>query len=263
MIRFLDELSDLEKLSLMPMSYSRLNTYDMCNAKYFFSYIAKQPSQYGEAALLGNLVHAVLENKLQADKEIVAEDADSFMLELENQKPIVDPNDIVGDEFMELGRQLLVDFIDRHVGQEWPIYSKEMPFEVVLGPALFRGFIDRVDVYKNKVCITDYKTGKHEVAQKNVAKDLQLGIYALIMERLFPGKEIYAELYYLRTARQKGHLFTRDDLSAVEDRLLELVNKILSQRWFSYTDQPRVCSFCDHAESGICNFGSRYYRRRH
>ena len=260
MIRFLDELSEIEKLSLIPMSYSRISTYDMCNAKYYFSYILKEPPLYGEAALLGNIVHAVLEEKLQPDTPVEERDLDAFLVELEVQKPKVDRQNIVGPEFMQVGRQILEEFVDRHKGEEWPIYSKEMPFELVVGPALIRGFMDRVDVYEDKVHITDYKTGKREVAKKNVHLDLQLGIYALVAEKLFPDKQIYAELYYLRTARQKGHLFTRDDLEAVEFRLLETINKIKDQRWFPYTDEPRVCSFCDHAASGACSFGSRYYR---
>lgn len=260
MIRFLDELSDLEKLSLIPMSYSRISTYDMCNAKYYFSYILKEPPLYGEAALLGNIVHAVLEEKLQPSVPVEEKDLDSFLVELESQKSKIDKEDIVGSDFMQLGRQILEEFIDRHKGEEWPIYSKEMPFELVIGSALIRGFIDRVDVYSDRVHITDYKTGKREVAQKNAHLDLQLGIYALVAEKLFPDKEIYAELYYLRTARQKGHLFTRDDLEAVESKLLDVINKIKDQRWFPYSDEPRICSFCDHAASGICGFGSRYFR---
>lgn len=262
MIRFLDELSDLEKLALIPMSYSRISTYDMCNAKYFFSYVLKEPPLYGEAALLGNIVHAVLEEKLQPNVPIEESDLDVLLAELEIQKPKVDKNNLVGEEFMEVGRVILEGFVDRHRGEEWPIYSKEMPFEVVIGPALIRGFMDRVDVYPDKIHITDYKTGKREVAKKNVHMDLQLGIYALVAERLFPGKDIYAELYYLRSARQKGHLFTRDDLAEIEVRLSETINGIIDQRWFPYTDEPRVCSFCDHAASGTCSFGSRYFRSK-
>lgn len=83
MIRFLDELSEIEKLSLIPMSYSRISTYDMCNAKYYFSYILKEPPLYGEAALLGNIVHAVLEEKLQPDTPVEERDLDAFLVELE------------------------------------------------------------------------------------------------------------------------------------------------------------------------------------
>ena len=54
-IKTLDELSEFEKLSLIPVSYSRFNTLSMCEAKYFFSYILKEPQTFGAAATLGKV----------------------------------------------------------------------------------------------------------------------------------------------------------------------------------------------------------------
>ena len=51
-IRSLDELTDLEKLSLVDFSYSRLDTYKMCPSKYFYAYIQKEPRSFNEPAVL-------------------------------------------------------------------------------------------------------------------------------------------------------------------------------------------------------------------
>lgn len=51
-IRSLDELTDLEKLSLVDFSYSRLDTYKMCPSKYFYTYIQKEPRSFNEPAVL-------------------------------------------------------------------------------------------------------------------------------------------------------------------------------------------------------------------
>jgi len=45
-------ISELEKISLMDLSYSRIDAYMSCPAKYFFSYIKKEPRRFGEAAAL-------------------------------------------------------------------------------------------------------------------------------------------------------------------------------------------------------------------
>jgi len=47
-----DQLSDLEKMSLIDLSYSRMDSYLSCAAKYFFSYIKKEPRMFGQAAAL-------------------------------------------------------------------------------------------------------------------------------------------------------------------------------------------------------------------
>ena len=61
-ITSVDKIDSLTKLSLMDLSYSRIDTYTMCPAKYFYSYITKEPRFFNEAATLGNIVHAVLED---------------------------------------------------------------------------------------------------------------------------------------------------------------------------------------------------------
>lgn len=69
-IKQYDNLSDFEKLSLVDFSYSRIDTYNQCAAKYFYSYIQKEPRQFNAAATLGNIVHSVLENTLDNNKEL-------------------------------------------------------------------------------------------------------------------------------------------------------------------------------------------------
>lgn len=262
MVRLLDELTDLEKLALIPMSYSRLNTYQMCESMYFFSYIKKDEGLFGEAAKLGNVVHAVLENQLERNVPILRADEEKYLAEFEIQREEYDPEHLISAEYIQAGHQMIQEFLDRHEGDKVPIVKKEMSFEIVIGPALFRGFIDRVDATRDTTYITDYKTGKNEVAAKNVQFDLQLGIYALAVKKLMPDRPVHAQLYYLKSGRQKGHLYTEDDLLAIESRLLELVEEIVDKRHFKWTDNPRICGFCDHAKSGVCGVGVTRLRQR-
>jgi RecB family exonuclease len=130
-----------------------------------------------------------------------------------------------------------------------------MAFSYVIGSFAVNGFIDRVDEYENRVEIIDYKTGKWEVAQKNIKDNLQLGIYALAASIAFPGKEIYAELYYLRSGKRKGHTFTLEDLERVKESIVDAGNTILNDSNFLPISNERICSFCDHAKSGACAVG--------
>ena len=156
---------------------------------------------------------------------------------------------------------MLTEFVDRHMGEIFSIHEKEKAFEIVIGTSLIRGFIDRVDIFGDRLFVVDYKTGKNEVAQKRVHENLQLGIYALAMDKMFPGKEIYAELYYLRSGKQKGHLFTRDDLDEMEVKVSILLKQIIDQKIFSPTANVRICSFCDFAQTEACKIGAQRNRK--
>lgn len=256
-IKTLDELSEFEKLSLIPVSYSRLNTLDMCEAKYFFSYILKEPQTFGAAATLGNVLHKVLEEKLEKGKVIKKSDLNLFIEEYHNQIPNYDPNSDIPDNMLIDGETMLVDFIDRHNGESFEIEYKEKGFSIVIGNALVNGYIDRVDVVGDTVYITDYKSGKREEAQKNISRNVQLGIYALAMKKAYPDKNIHASLYYLRSGKQKGHLFTDGDLLEVELLIKDLIYKLVNKNNYSYTPNTFICSFCDYAKNGVCSVGAR------
>lgn len=51
-IKKIDDLDPLQKLALIDFSYSRIDTYQQCPSKYFYSYIKKEPRIFGEAAVL-------------------------------------------------------------------------------------------------------------------------------------------------------------------------------------------------------------------
>jgi len=256
-IRTLDELSEFEKLSLIPVSYSRLNTLDMCEAKYFFSYILKEPQTFGAAATLGNVLHKVLEEKLKRNQVIKKSDLDSFIEVYNSQIPNYDPNSEIPDTMLIDGETMLVEFIDRHDGESFDIEYQEKGFTIVIGNALVSGYIDRIDIVGDTVYIIDYKSGKREEAQKNISKNIQLGIYALAMKKAYPDKNIHASLYYLRSGKQKGHLFTDGDLLEIELLIRDLIYKLVNKGNFSYTPNSFICSFCDYAKNGVCSVGAR------
>jgi RecB family exonuclease len=261
MLRFKEELSPLERLALIDMSYSRLDTLQMCEAKYYFTYVLKGERVFGPAAALGNIVHGVLEKADLNDLDL-DELTDLFDLE----RPEYDPNEEIDDGLISVGQTILEEFVDRHSGDEFDILGRELEFEFVIGSALFRGFIDRVDkTPEGGVHVIDYKTGKHQVAQKWAHQNLQLGLYALVCHKLYPDLwPIRGDLYYLRTGKMIGHTYTKEDLEWVEAEVLKTVQYIINNNNFDYTKNTRICSFCDFATNGMCKRGvkvrSSYWR---
>lgn len=224
----------------------------MCPAKYFYSYISKEPRQFSPPAVLGNIVHEVLENTLENDKKL---DLEELKNEYSKTIPRWDPTGLIPEDLLDTGSVIIDEFYDTNSDLPFNIFAKEMGFELVIGSYVIRGYIDRVDLVGDRVSIIDYKTGKWEISNKEISNSLQLGIYALAAKQMFPDKEIYAEMYYLRSGRKKGHLFTEEDIDRVKVDLINSMNKIINDQNFTPTPNTRICSFCDHAKSGACATG--------
>lgn len=251
-VKKIDELDDFELLALTDFSYSRIDTYTQCAAKYFYSYILKEPRQFNPPAVLGNIVHDVLENVLSNDKDL---DIDELKSEYIDGIKKWDPDNQIAQDLINIGGVIIDEFYDEHSDKTFNIYAKELQFQMIIGSYRLIGFIDRIDLIGDRVNIIDYKTGKWEVTAKSIPDNLQLGIYALAVSEIFPDKEIYAELYYLRSGKRKGHLFTKDDIEVVKTKLISTIDKIINDNNFLPTANVRACSYCDHAKSGACGIG--------
>ena len=97
-LKAVDDIDYFQRLSLTDFSYSRIDTYDMCPSKYFFSYIKKEPRLFGEAAALGNIVHSVLEETV-SNEQVLQMDQMQKSFE-ENQKRL-DPLGQISDQLIE------------------------------------------------------------------------------------------------------------------------------------------------------------------
>jgi RecB family exonuclease len=130
----------------------------MCPAKYFYSYIQKEPRTFNDAAVLGNIVHSVLEECLDNKSELNLE---QLQEEYVKQKESYDPTGNIPENLISVGSEILNEFYDKHYEDSFDIYDKEFGFSFVIGNYLVNGFIDRIDFYDdNTINIIDYKTRK-------------------------------------------------------------------------------------------------------
>lgn len=252
-IRLYEELSDLEQMSLMSTSYSRLNTFDWCQAQYFYSYVLKLPQEFGDKALLGNVIHKAIEISSRDGEQL------SLVELLENYEAArgeFDPdNKIISDELYATGVEMLQLYVSQQVGKKVEITHAEFPFSIVFKGALLRGFIDSVFVKGDKVTVVDYKSGKWEVANNAIATNLQLGIYALVMKYYHPDKTITAGLRYLQSGKVKKHTYSDEDLILIQNNLEEKIEDVREHNNFLPTKDIWKCNTCTYASEDVCKAG--------
>jgi len=230
-----------------------------CVLLNIFSLILKENQEcFRRLLFFGNIVHGVLEDNVSSTDFLNIE---KMKLSFFDYKNTLDPKSEIPLELHEVGLQILEDFYDTYSDRTFNVYDKEMGFNFVLGNYLVIGYIDRVDLLNNTVEIIDYKTGKREVAQKDIHNNLQLGIYALAASLAFPGKQIKASLHYLRSGRIKSHEYTQEDLEKIKQMVIDKINLIVNDFNFTATKNERVCYFCDHAKSGACATGAARLKR--
>ncbi len=170
-IKNIKDIPDFEKLSLVDFSYSRIDTYDMCPSKYFYSYVQKEPQGFNAAATLGNIVHDVLEDCIDKDTLLsISKMKDVYQNKIQDY----DPHSQLGQDLINVGNQLIEEFYEINQDTKFDVFDKEMKFSFIIGQYIINGYIDRVDIKDSSVHIIDYKTGKREVAAKDVHKNLQL-----------------------------------------------------------------------------------------
>lgn len=128
-----------------------------------------------------------MENVVNDKQELIYSEIQE---QYEKNKQSYDPNNQISKELISAGKTILDEFYDRNESTQFNVFDKEYEFKFVLGNYFILGYIDRIDVYDDEVIIIDYKTGKWEVAQKDIPTNLQLGLYAVAMSVLFPGKKI-------------------------------------------------------------------------
>ncbi len=200
----------------------------------------------------GNIVHSVLEDTISKDSNL---NHDEMVKKYEEHKLSYDPEGKISNELISAGKEIIDEFYDKYSDFSFDVYEKEYGFSFIIGNYHIMGYIDRIDLYDDRVHIIDYKTGKWEVSQKEVPNNLQLGIYALAASLIFPDKEVYAELHYLRSGRKKGHTFSQEDIENVKEKLIKNINLIIKDQNFTATGNSRLCSWCDHAKTGACPTG--------
>jgi RecB family exonuclease len=230
------------------LSYSRLSRFETCPLSYRLHYIEKKQAEPGLPLRFGKTVHAVLERLL---KEVLDDERTGPLSEeraLELYREAWSAEGLTGIEVFEEGLRILRDFIrEQGVVDHRNILAVEKEFRLPVGPFTVLGFIDRVDwVDDETIEVIDYKTNHQLFARDEVESSLQLSLYHVAAQRLWPwAKKVKLTFWMLRHG-------VRQETTRTEEQLKDALAYVetLGRQTESAKEYPARlnanCSYCDH-----------------
>ncbi|MCL4382861.1 ATP-dependent helicase [Patescibacteria group bacterium] len=218
------------------LSYSQIQTFEVCPLHYKLRYIFKVPTPPTAAQSIGSSAHNTLD-KFYASVLAGKKPSLNLLKETLNKEWVEEGFTSKSHERQSFKKaeKILTSFYKKEFDAKHLPISLEQMFKVPIAserPLMIGGKIDRVDEVEGGIEIIDYKTGERVPSQKDADKDMQLTIYALAATSIksvpFDRKpaNIKLTLYFLETGEKVTTERTTEQLEEAKKKILEIRDKI-------------------------------------
>jgi RecB family exonuclease len=230
------------------LSYSRLARFEQCPLSFKLHYIEKREAEPGTPLRFGKLMHAVLERLL---REVVEDERSGPLPEsraLDLLREAWAAEGLTGIDVFQEGIDILKTFVrDQGVIDHQDVLAIEREFRLPVGPFTVLGFIDRVDrVDDETVEVIDYKTNRQLFTRDEVDTSLQMSLYHLAAQRLWPwAKKVRLTFLMLRHGLRMTTERSPEQLEAALAYVEALGRRTETATEFPPRLNPN-CSYCDH-----------------
>jgi len=230
------------------LSYSRLSRYEQCPLSYRLHYIDKRKAEPGVPLKFGALVHAVLETLVREHVQDERTEPLSEERALELYRKGWADEGLSGIAIFEEGLQILQAFVRDHGELDHrDVLAVEKEFRLPIGRFTVLGFIDRVDCVDDEtVEVIDYKTNRVLFTRDEVDHSLQMSLYHLAAQRLWPwAKKVRLTFHMLRHGIRMQTERTADQLDTARAYVETLGAMTEEATEFPARLNPN-CIYCDH-----------------
>lgn len=230
------------------LSYSQIDTYNLCPLKYKYQYIIRVPTTPSASLTFGDGIHKTLQIFYEKfDKNNQADLKDLLQIYSACWIPIGYNSSEHERRMKYEGKIMLTNFYKNFHNQNIRSIALEKKFVLRLTPFIsLVGKIDRIDkISKDKVEIIDYKTGK-EMQAKDLKKNLQSSIYTLAAsdKKLYGYslKNISVSFYFLQPMKKITIQRSEEELDNAKKIIKQTVESI-QNKIFDANVGP-WCDFC-------------------
>lgn len=246
------EKTPLQKLP--EISVMSLQHYTNCPYYYYLRYIVKISEDTIEqksenflptnktdsklkANIRGQIIHKLFENFANKDfqyeiiENTLRDTCSYFGEELTND----DMSSLLEDaqkSFESKYFRELHESLEKHI---------EYPFLLKLKSKI-KGTIDRIDIFDDKVVITDYKSVKNTENKENLKKyHIQASIYAIAASKLFPNLPIEFNFFFTGNQECLKIEFDKNLLLKKENEIIQIIEKIEAGE---FERNKKSCEYC-------------------
>jgi RecB family exonuclease len=226
------------------LSYSSINTYETCPAKFKFQYEDRLPSAPSAALSFGDSLHRAL-HLFHGRPVPVA----PSLQELHEMLESVWVREGFRDEseertYRDHGRQVLQQYHRENSADYRIPAALEHRFTIEIEGVAVSGVIDRMDrIPGGGYEIIDYKTNRRLPPQQRIDQDLQLSIYHLAAGEVWGIEPERLTLYYLLPGQRMTTVRTKRDVDDLRRRIGTVAERVASGRF-----EPRQNPLCDWCE---------------
>ncbi len=247
------EKSLYSRLPVTFLSYSQIQTFDVCPLHYKLRYLLNLPGETSSALSYGSSVHNVLRDYYQ-----------QILLGEKNSPGLID--DLLAKNWINEGykskhleqeayrqaKHSVSEFIKKDLARKPDILTVETPFNFPIKGIKFGGRIDRVDrLPDGKLEIIDYKTGVNIPDDKKLALDKQMTFYALAAREVKDGvlgknpEDIKLTLEYIETGQRLTTTRTIDELEEAKQYVLDKAKEINESEFLCSGGE--LCKTCEYS----------------
>lgn len=235
------------------LSPTKISIFLACPHKYYWTYVDAKGRWYLRAKSyysFGSTFHKVLQRfhdssdkGVESTHQALAAYEDGWI------DAGFSSHEEMQDAFGE-GKQILERYVEESLQDQQAnkVFMVEKQLRKAFGEDFdLVGRLDRVDEHPDGTLeIIDYKSGRHSVSEEDVASDLAMSIYQLLLKDKFPDRPVKATILALRSGIRASHSLSEDELAELQEDLLQLGRMILGSNWEERRPSPKaLCQYCD------------------
>jgi putative RecB family exonuclease len=228
----------------MRLSYSSINTYETCPAKFKFQYEDRVPQRSSPALSFGDSLHRALFRF--HDRPVPVAPPLAELHELLQLHWVSDGYASASEEQMyrDHGRQVLEQYHRENAATFRIPAALEHRFTIEVEGVAVSGVIDRMDrLPGGGYEIVDYKTNRRLPPQARIDADLQLSVYHLAAKEVWGIEPERLTLYYLLPGQRMSTTRTAADVDQLRRRIATVADRVGAGKF-----EPRANPLCDWCE---------------